>query len=90
LLLSTNGVQYVSRLGYVRQVNFGSNLVPFGTARTRGLGSRSLGGVAALEIGTDLDCFMLFNGTGMRFLLGHADQRQYIENRFAFDFQLPS
>ncbi len=26
----------------------------------------------------------------MRFLLGHANQRQYIENRFAFDFQLPS
>jgi len=30
---------------------------------------------------------MLFNGTGMRLLLGYAYQRQHVENRLAFDFQ---
>ena len=32
--------------------------------------------------------FVLFQGTGMRFLLGDADFGQYIENGFALDFQL--
>jgi hypothetical protein len=33
--------------------------------------------------------FMLFDGTGMRLLLGDPDLKQDIENRFTFDFQLP-
>ena len=28
------------------------------------------------------------NGTGVRFLFGHSDERKHVENRFALDFQL--
>jgi hypothetical protein len=31
---------------------------------------------------------MIFQGTGVGFLLGDADQRKRVENGFAFDFQL--
>ena len=30
---------------------------------------------------------MVFDGTGMRFLLGHSDLRQRVENGLALDFQ---
>jgi hypothetical protein len=30
---------------------------------------------------------MLFQGTGVRLLLGHSNQRQRVENGFTLDFQ---
>jgi len=33
--------------------------------------------------------FMLFKRTGMRLLLSHPDDREHVENGFAFNFQLP-
>jgi hypothetical protein len=32
--------------------------------------------------------FVLFERTGMRFLLSHPNERQHIEDGFAFNFQL--
>jgi hypothetical protein len=73
----------------MRQVNLCSDLICIGTTGTRRLGGTSLRIAAALEIGAYLDCLMLFNRTGMRLFLGDANHRQHIENRFAFNFQLP-
>jgi hypothetical protein len=50
---------------------------------------RSLGFVAGAQIGAHLHRFVFFHGTGVRFLLSNAYFRKCIENRFAFDFQLP-
>ncbi len=41
------------------------------------------------QVGADLLRFMLFNGTGVRLLFSDAYFRKCVENRFAFDFQLP-
>jgi hypothetical protein len=41
------------------------------------------------EMGANFLGFVLFERTGVRFLLGDTDFSQHIENRFAFDFQLP-
>lgn len=89
LLLGADGVQHIARLGDMRQINLGLDFIPIRAAGARRFGGTSLRIAPALEIGTDLDCLMFFNGTGMRLLLGDAHQWQYIENRFTFDFQLP-
>jgi hypothetical protein len=41
------------------------------------------------EMGANFLGFVVFERTGMRLLLGDTDFGQHIENRFAFDFQLP-
>jgi len=41
------------------------------------------------QVSADLLRFVLFNGTGVRLLFSDAYFRKCVENRFAFDFQLP-
>jgi hypothetical protein len=41
------------------------------------------------QVGSHLLCFVLFHGTGVRLLLSDAYFGKCVENRFAFDFQLP-
>jgi hypothetical protein len=41
------------------------------------------------QVRSQLFRFMLFHGTGMRLLLSDAYFGKCVENRFAFDFQLP-
>jgi hypothetical protein len=86
LLLADDRLQHVSGLGDVREINLGLDFVGSGLRGARTLRSGAFAGAA--EIDTDLLRFMVFQGTGMRLLLGYADVRQRIENRFAFDFQL--
>jgi hypothetical protein len=86
LLLADDRLQHVSGLGDVRQINLGLDSVGSGL-RSTGT-SRSWAFAGAAEIGTHFIGFVVFQGTGMRLFLGHADFRQRIENRFAFDFQL--
>ena len=43
----------------------------------------------AAEVRPYFFCFMLLKRAGMGLLLSHPDERQHIENGFAFDFQLP-
>jgi hypothetical protein len=50
---------------------------------------RRLSFVGRAQVGAHLLRFMLFHGTGVRFLLSNAYFRKCVENRFAFDFQLP-
>jgi hypothetical protein len=72
----------------MRQVDLGPDLVAFGAAGTRSpAGATSF--ALRLEVGTHFDRFMFLDRTGMSFLLGHAHDGEYIENRFAFDFQFP-
>jgi hypothetical protein len=41
------------------------------------------------QVGSHLFCFVFFHGTGVRLLLSDAYFGKCVENRFAFDFQLP-
>jgi hypothetical protein len=70
----------------VGQVDLGLDLVAFRARWTGSLRGR-LRVTASLEVGAYLDRLMLFDGTGMRLLLGDPHQRQDIEDRFALDFQ---
>jgi hypothetical protein len=86
LLLTDNCFQHVSGFGDVRQIDLGLDSIGSGL---RGTGSpRSRTFASAAEISAHLVGFVVFQGTGMRLLLGYANVRQRIENRFAFDFQL--
>jgi len=87
-LLLVNQLQHVPRLGDVRQINFRFDFVSI-AAGSSGAGRRGLCLSGSAEVGPHLLCFVLFHRTGMRFLLGDADCDQDIENRFAFNFQLP-
>lgn len=78
-----DGLQYIARLGNLRQVDLGLRLIG-------NLGR--LGRVSALPgvVLLDLLRLVFFDGTGMCLLFGDADLRQHFENLFAFDFQLSS
>jgi hypothetical protein len=82
-----DGAQDVSRSRNVREVDFG--LDPFvavsGTRSLRRTG-RPLG--AAAEMFPHQLRFMLFQRTGVRFLLRDAHRGQHVKNFFALDFQL--
>jgi hypothetical protein len=43
----------------------------------------------SLKVGPHLHSFMFFNRTGVSLFFRDAHDGQHIENRFAFDFQLP-
>jgi hypothetical protein len=88
-LLLSNGIQNVARPGNVREINLGSNLIAIHTARARMLG-RGLGFTGRPQVDAQLLRFVLFHGTGVRLLFSDAYFRKCVENRFAFDFQLPS
>ena len=86
LLLIKNGLQHVSRLGDMRQVNLGFDFIGAGMRGARRL-PRAVPVPRAFEVCTNLFSFVLFERAGMRLLLGDADFSQHIENGFAFDFQ---
>ena len=89
LLLIKNGLQHVSRLGDMRQVNFGFDFVRASMRSTSRL-RRVMPVPRAFEVHTNFFRFVLFERTGMCLLLGDTNFGQYIENSFAFDFQFPS
>jgi len=72
----------------VRQVDFGLDLVRAGVRRSRRF-CRPVAITRATQAQAHFFRFVVFERTGMRLLLGDADFLQYIENRFAFNFQLP-
>jgi hypothetical protein len=81
-------LEHISRTGDVRQINFGFDFffAPVG-ART-GLASRRGAIRGGADVHTHLLRFMLFQRTGVRFLLGHANDRKRIQNCLALYFQL--
>jgi hypothetical protein len=88
LLFIKNGLQHVSRLGDMRQVNLGLDFVRASMRSTTRL-RRAVPVPRAFEVRTNFFRFVLFERTGMRLLLGDTNFGQYIENGFAFDFQFP-
>jgi hypothetical protein len=87
-LLFADQLQDVTRLGNVGEIDLGLDFVRFGAAGPRGL-ARGLGFTGGTEVGAHLLRLVLFERAGVRFLLGDSYFRKYVENRFAFDFQLP-
>ena len=87
-LLLANCIQNVAGPGDIRKIDLGLDLIALNAAGTRVLG-RSLRFVLGAHVSAHLLRFMLFHGTGVRFLLSNAYFRKCVENRFAFDFQLP-
>jgi hypothetical protein len=80
--------QNVSRTGDIRQIDLGLDLV-FGAS---GAGSlRGCGGFFRMsaEILADQHRLVLFDGAGVRLLLGYSDFGERVKNSLALDFQLP-
>jgi len=70
------------------KIDLGLDFIGVGAA-----GSRGPAGNLRLAGGADMQAhffrFVVFERTGMALLLSNSDLGKYIENRFAFDFQLP-
>jgi len=79
--------QNVSWAGDVRQVDLGLDLV-FSASGARSF--RGCGGFfrVSAEIFADQHRFVLFDGAGVRLLLGYSDLGERVKNRFALNFQL--
>ena len=88
-MLLGDKLQNIARLGNMRQINFGFDFIALSASRTRTLGGSMRFG-SALEVRSHFDCFVFFDGTGVGLFLRHTHDGQHIENRFTFDFQLPS
>jgi hypothetical protein len=71
------------------EIDLGLDLIGFHTAGARGFCRRMGLPDRAAKMTPHLFRFVLFKGARVRLLLGDADFEQHIENRFAFDFQLP-
>jgi hypothetical protein len=80
-------LQYIARLGNVRQINLCLDFVGV-AARTRRARWRGLC-LGSTEMGPHLLCFMFLDRTGVRLFLSDANFEQNIKNRLALDFQLP-
>jgi hypothetical protein len=88
-LLGAQEIQNIARLGNVRKVNLSLDFVAVvATGALRLAGARRVTRLA--EVSPHFFGFEIFDGTGMGLLLGDTHLSQDIENRFAFDFQLPS
>jgi hypothetical protein len=87
--LLADSIENITWPGNIGEIDLGLNLIAIDAAGARLLRS-SLCFAGGAQIGAHLLRFVLFNGTGMRFLLSNAHFRKCVENRFAFDFQLPS
>jgi len=84
-LLLADCIEHIPGAGYVGKINLGLNFFRFSAAGARGLacGLRIAGGT---EILSDLIRFVVFERTGMSFLLSDSDFGKGIKNRPAFDF----
>jgi len=71
----------------MRKIDLGLDLVGTGRARRR-LGAR-LGFAGSTEMTPYFLCFMLFEGTGMGFLLRDSNLWKYVKYGLALDFQFP-
>jgi hypothetical protein len=87
--LLADSIENIAWPGNIGEIDFRLNLVAINAAGTRLL-RRTLHFAGGAQISAHLLRFVLFNGTGVRLLLSDADFRKCVENRFAFDFQLPS
>jgi hypothetical protein len=87
-LLLRDSFQHISRPGNVRQINLSLDFF-FAAQWARGLRSRRRRLGRAAQVYPHFFRFVLLERTGMGLLLRHPDDRQCVENGFAFNFQLP-
>ena len=88
-LLLADRTQHIAWPGNMGEVDLGLDCLGVDTAGTRGL-RRSLRLTRrTAKMSPHFFCLMIFKRAGMRLLLGDADFKQHVENRFAFDFQFP-
>jgi hypothetical protein len=87
-LLADDRLQDIARLGNMRKIDLGLDFVSISPAGPRG-SARGLGFAGGAEVCAHLHRLVLFKGTGMSLLLRDPNLWKYVENRFAFDFQLP-
>jgi len=87
-LLLTNRIQNVAWPGNIGEIDLGLNLIAINAGGTQ-LFRRGLRFAGSAQIKAHLLRFVLFHGAGVRLLLSDAYFRKRIENRFAFNFQLP-
>jgi hypothetical protein len=85
-LLLRNELQDIAGFGNMGEVDLGLDFVALRPSSTRRLRT-CLRFRGSLKVSPNLDGFVLFNGTGVRLLLGDTHQREHIENCLAFDFQ---
>jgi hypothetical protein len=83
-------LQHITRPGDMRQVDLGPDLV-FCPANPRSARRSFPSGVRLLghEMLPHLGRFVRLERTGMGFLFGNAEQRKYVENGLALNFQIP-
>jgi hypothetical protein len=87
-LLTAQKVQNVARLGNMRKINFGFDFVTVAAAGALCPGcARRITRLA--EMSPHFVGFVILERTRMGLLLGDAHLGQYVENSFAFNFQLP-
>ena len=91
LFLLRDRAQHVARARDVREINLRLDFV-FGV---RGRTGRSGSGCCCLSTGRTKTfahqfCFVLFQRTRMRFLLGNPNLAEHIKNGFALDLKLAS
>ena len=89
MLFLRDQLKDVTGLGNVREIDLGFDLVvAAGCARGARAGRGSFG--ARFKNGAHLLSLVVLERTGVRLLLGDTSFRKNVENRLAFNFQLPS
>jgi hypothetical protein len=88
-LLLLNRAQHIARSRDMRQIDLGLEFLFDMTRRARrGFRRRRSPLAVGPEILAHKLGLVLFQRTGVRFVLGHADRREHVKNRLALDFQL--
>jgi hypothetical protein len=87
-LFADDCLQYIARLGNVREVDLGLDFAGISLRHPRGL-RRCLRFIGGAEMSAQLFGFVLFQRTGMGLLLADPNLRECIENSLAFNFQFP-
>jgi len=86
-LLLRDGAQHISRPGNMREVDLGLDFV-FAASGTRSLCRTRRRFGAATEMFPHQIRLVVFQRTGVRFLLRDAHRGQHVKNFLALDFQL--
>jgi hypothetical protein len=86
--LLADGIQNVAWPGNIGEIDLGLNLVAVNAGRAS-VPCGCLRFTGAAQIGAHFLRLVFFHGTGVRLLLSDAYFRKCVENRFAFNFQLP-
>jgi hypothetical protein len=85
LLLADDGLENISGLGDVREINLSLDLIRLSAGTGRPGGRLCLAG--STEVSTQLLRLVVFHRTGMGFLFRDPNLWEHVKNGFALDFQ---